>query len=90
MNWNCLTDMGGNALVLPASEILRCAQDDNFERRMTRVCQDDIGGKLWLILIKADDADEQDRRDILKTTEEGRYIGGVRDKSAPTGIPCIV
>jgi len=37
----------------------------------------------------ADNADEHMQRDIRNATD-GRYIGGVRDKSAPTEIPSIV
>ncbi len=32
---------------------------------------------------RGDNGDEEFNRDIVKTSE-GRYIGGVRDKSAPT------
>ena len=52
--------------------------------------QDDTSGDslLRLMHVEADNTDEQNCRDIMKTTE-GRSIGGERDKSAPMGIPVI-
>jgi hypothetical protein len=44
---------------------------------------------IWEHQLRVDNADEQMKRDIGTPTED-RYIGGGRDKSAPTGDRMMV